>query len=63
MKHAPSQIRPESGARGTTRYATAPCHGTCGGDTLHVLGDCVRCGASAPRLRDWEGERSVRRRK
>jgi hypothetical protein len=63
MKHAPSQIREDHSPRGNTRFATAPCHGTCGGDELHKDGDCIHCGARPPKQAYRVGVHSVTGRK
>jgi hypothetical protein len=51
MKHAPAAIHEDHSPRGNTRFATAPCHGTCGGDELHDTGICVQCRTPTPRQR------------
>jgi hypothetical protein len=55
MKQAPAQIREDHSPRGNTRFATAPCHGSCGGDELHDTGICVQCRTPTPRVpyRTW----------
>jgi hypothetical protein len=55
MKHAPSPTRSDDSPRGNTRFATAPCHGTCGGDELHDTGICVQCRTPTPRGKVWFG--------
>jgi hypothetical protein len=55
MKHAPAAIREDHSPRGNTRFATAPCHGTCGGDELHDTGICVQCRTPQKRGKVWFG--------